>query len=209
MEQERQWLMFFGMTSLIVGIVLFSVVFGGYSSLYRSENRIKASKELLTDACQTRLDVFSQIIKSLDTQEHQTLLLKLKQTNKEAILILKQVIKQTSPLDNALTLKFENSQKTLTSDLVKLYLLLNKAKGKNDQDAKALIIIKKEFFPAQDILFVSVARYNKEVVYFNYRVTIFPVYLIAKLFGFDKSQYFKLTQEFFLPAKETFINPKA
>ena len=65
----KQWLQFVWFSLILVGIILTSVVFGGYSSLNRSEGRIEITKELLLDACQSRLDLLPQLLDYLQESE--------------------------------------------------------------------------------------------------------------------------------------------
>ena len=53
-------------------------------------------------------------------------------------------------------------------------------------------------------MFVEKVKYNTEVRYFNRRTKIFPGFLIARLFGFDKSKYFEVSKDLFLGADKTF-----
>jgi LemA protein len=195
----RQWLKFAGMCSVVIGIVIFCVIFGGYSSLHRSQQRIEASKELVTNACQSKLDLLSQLLNSLKNSEYQKKIPDLKQTGKNTNKILRQVISQKTPLDKTLTLKFEASQEVLTSDLTKLFSQLDQSPDKSN--AVGFQAHKKQFSVAQNNLFAAKITYNKEVTYFNTRTKIFPGFLIAKLFGFNKIKYFKLSENSFLPSR--------
>ncbi|MCK5311052.1 MAG: LemA family protein [Desulfobacteraceae bacterium] len=198
----KQLLQFLGFSLVLVVIILSSVVFGGYSSLHRSEGRIEITKELLLNACQSRLDLLPQLLDYLQESEQKEILAKLKQTGKEAGIVLRHAVSQKAPLDNALTRKLETSQVSLTKELTKAFLKLDQSKSKNNTELfKA---IKQQFVSAQDKLFVEKLKYDTEVRYFNRRTKIFPGFLIAKLFGFDKSKYFELSEDSFLGADKTF-----
>ncbi|MCK5099276.1 MAG: LemA family protein [Desulfobacteraceae bacterium] len=198
----KQWLHFFGFFSVLVVIILCSVVFGGYSSLHRSEGRIEITKDRFLNACQSKLDLLPQLLDSVQESESKETLAKLKQTSKEAGIVLHHAVSQKPPLDRVLTLKLETSQYALTKELVKLFLKLEQSKNKSDTES--LKAIKKQFFSAQNKVYTAKAVYNTEVVYFNRRTNIFPGFLIAKLFGFNKSEYFELSKDSFLQADRVF-----
>ena len=198
----KQWMNFVWFSLILVGIILASVIFGGYSSLHRSEGRIEITKDRFLNACQSKLDLLPQLIDSLQKSESKETLAKLKQTSKEADIVLLHAIALKSPLDRVLTLKLETSQDALTKELVKLFLKLEQSKNKSDTES--LKAIKKQLFSAQDKVYTARTVYNTEVSYFNRRTNIFPGFLIAKLFGFNKSEYFELSKDSFLQADRVF-----
>ncbi len=199
----KQWMNFVWFSLVLVGIILASVIFGGYSSLHRSEGRIDITKEFFLGSCQSRLDLLPQLLDFLKESEAKEMLTKLKQTGKEANTVLHHAVSQKSPLDRVLTLKLEKSQSALTKELIKTFLKLEQ-QSNSKKSTEAFQTIKKQFFSAQDKMFVERVRYNTEVRYFNRRTKIFPGFLIAKLFGFNKSEYFELSKDLFLGADKTF-----
>ncbi|MCD4743052.1 MAG: LemA family protein [Desulfobacteraceae bacterium] len=198
----KQWLQFFWFSLVLTAIILFSVVFGGYSSLHRSEGRIETTKVLFLNACQSKLDLLPQLLDSIKESEHKEILVKLKKTSKEAVAVLEHAISQESPLDRTITLRLETSQEALTKELAKLFAKLDQSQNKGNTDSYKTI--KKQLFAAQDKVFYEKTRYNTEVLYFNSRTKIFPGFLIAKIFGFDKSKYFELSKDLLLGADRTF-----
>ena len=198
----KQWMNFVWFSLVLVGIILSSVVFGGYSSLHRAEGRIDITKELFLNACQSRLDLLPPLLDFLKENEATEMLAKLKQTGQEAGIVLRHAISRKSSLSHPATRKLEISQTALTKELVKIFLALDQSKSK--QNIESFKTIKEQFFSAQNKLFVERTKYNTEVRYFNRRTKIFPGYIIAKLFGFDKSEYFELSQDLFLGADRTF-----
>jgi len=196
------WLKLAAGCSVLMGIILFSVIMGGYSSFWRSQNRIKASMSLLTDICQKRLDLLPELLEITKKNMAPSSLPPINQTAEKASILLKQVISYQQPLEKNLIEEFEISQTKLTLELVQLFTQLQTSLDKNA--VKQFSTLKKEFYTAQDNLFVAMKKYNKEVDYFNTRTTVFPVFLIAKLFGFNKIKYIDISKEGFLPAQETF-----
>ncbi len=195
------WVKIAAICSVLMGIVLFCVIFGGYSSLYRAQNRIETSKEFLTNVCQVRLNFLPQLSDTIKTSENKKIVAELHHTSENTQKILQQIISTKTPLNNALTLQLETSQQALTLHLANLLLQLDQSMDKNNNPFQA---IKKQLFLAQNTLFVSKRRYNKEITYFNTRTTAFPGVLIAKLFGFNKIKYFKLSEGSLLPSDKVF-----
>ena len=187
---------------VFVGIILTSVIFGGYSSLHRSEGRIDFTKELFLKACQSKLDLLPQLLDYLQKSEPKETHAKLELTGKEAGIVLHSAVVQKAPLNNALTLKLEASQLALTKELAEVFLKLERSKNKSNTES--LKAIKQQFFSSQDKLFTAKVHYNTEVRYFNRRTKIFPGFLIAELFGFNNSEYFELSNDSFLGADRTF-----
>lgn len=198
----KQWMYFVWFSLVFVGIILTSVIFGGYSSLHRSEGRIDITKDLLLQACQSKLDLLPQLLDYLQKSEHKEAHAKLEVAGKEAGTVLHSAVFQKAPLDHALTLKLEASQLSLTKELSELFEKFDSSKNKNNTES--LKAIKQQFFSAQDKVFTAKVQYNREVRYFNRRTNIFPGFLIAKLFGFDDSEYFELSKDSFLGADRTF-----
>ena len=199
-----QWLKFTAFWSVFIGIVLFCVILGGYSSFWRSQSRIETSKSFLTDACQKRLDLLPGLIEMAENCDARTSIPKITQTAENATIILKQVIFQKKLLENTLIKEFEMSQARLTSQLKDLLTQTETCLDKNYSNRFAAL--KQRLNSAQDNLFVAEKTYNDEVNYFNTSATAFPSFLIAKLFGFNKIKYIKISKDLFLPARETFTS---
>lgn len=196
------WLKFAGICSVVMGIVLFCIIFGGYSSFLRSQNRIEASKALLTDACQKRFDLVPGLIEMIKKSRVKISIPEINRTTEKATVILQQVISHKTPMENELMKDFELSQTQLTFQVKEVLSQLEASVDKNSSEQfKAL---KNQFNTAQDNLFVIQKRYNKEVTYFNVRTRVFPGFLIAKLFGFNKIHYTGISKDLFLPAQKTF-----
>lgn len=198
----RRWFQFFGFCFLFFGIVLFCVVLGGYTSFWRSQNRIEASKALLTEACQKRLALLPGLIEIAKKSKTQTDRPRINQTVQKADKILQLVISQKTPLEKELIKEFEISQSKLTRQLKDLFTRWEGSPDKNQ--SKQFDALRDLFFTAQNNLFVARQRYNDEVNYFNTRTTAFPAFLFAKLFGFDKMEYIEISKDLFLPAQKIF-----
>ncbi len=188
---------FIGFCLVTLGIILFCVVLGGYTSFWRAQNRIKASIEYLTDACKYRVDLLPEFVEMAKKTEPQASILVLNQTIEKTKSILQQVIPQKKPLENDLIKKLEISQEELTRQLKDLLPQLEISLDK--KDSQQFKDFKKEFISLQDHLFVTRKRYNDEVDYFITRTIEFPSSVFAKLFGFNKLNYIKISKDVLLP----------
>ena len=197
-----QKLMFFGFCSVFTVIILFCVLAGGYTSFWRSKNRIEGSKSLLTDACRKRLDLVPDLIEITPKNNPQNPLQQIDQIAQKAAKILPHVISQHTPLEKALIKDFEISQLQLTTHLKEVFIQLEASLDK--KQSGQFSDIKNQFYSAQNNLFVAGQRYNDEVNYFNIRKEAFWTSFIANLFGFNKLNYINISTDLFLPAKVTF-----
>ncbi|MBU8911701.1 MAG: LemA family protein [Desulfobacterales bacterium] len=195
-------LQLFGFCSVLTAIILFCVLAGGYTSFWRSKNRIEASKSLLTDACQKRLDLLPELIEISRKSKTQTSGSKMDRTAQKAAKVLQLVSLQETPLENNLIKEFEISQSNLTFQIREVFAQLETSLDKNH--SKQFSDLKEPFFAAQNNLFVTGNRYNDEAKYFNARKEAFWTSFIAKLFGFNKLYYIEISKDLFLPAKATF-----
>ncbi|MFO7749251.1 MAG: LemA family protein [Desulfobacteraceae bacterium] len=195
------WLKITALCSVIMGIVLFCMIFGGYSSFYRSQNRIENSRKILANACQQRLDLLPQLSATLAPGTDDPIIKNLKQAGKTAQTILNRVASREPPLDKKLTLKLEESQDALAKEIVTVFSTL-------DQTGRELPVIQERFYTAQNHLFMAKRKYNDEVNYFKTRTKAFPGVFMAKMFGFNKIDYFMLSENSLLPAASTFAAKK-
>jgi LemA protein len=196
-------LKFTGLCGIVMAIILFCVVVGGYSSISRSQSRIKASKGFLTDACQKRQDLLPKLIKITNKTSQKDAIQKIEKSAQKADSILKEVISHDPPVEAHLIKEFEISQETVAKQLSALFNALEPKL--NALDLKEFSALKNEFNSAQDYLFVTKKRYNSEVKYFNNRTKIFPGFLIAKMFGFNQLEYTGIAKDKFLSGEKTFL----
>lgn len=197
-----QWLKFLGFSSILVGIILICVIFGGYSSLHRSEGRIESSKELLLETCQKRLGLIPKLLAILQEDEYRETIGKLNKTEEIAKTVLDRLVLLKSPLSESITLELETTQNALTKELANVFLKREQSAIKYNKEE--FNVIKKEFFASQNKLSIAKSRYNTEVKYFETRTKIFPGFIIAKLFGFNELKYYELSDDSFLEAESSF-----
>jgi len=186
------------------GIILFSVIFGGYSSLYRAENRARDAKIWVTVECQKQLDLIPDLISLARKTDdfnpsgpNQADLKKIEQTALKHKAILTQITSRKSPLEKELVLTFEQSQVQLSREIISL---INGIKKDNKLGAsQEFQTLEKKFNDLEITVFYHSHQYNKEAIYFNYRKSIFPGFLIAKLFGYDEIYIYEISTELFKP----------
>jgi LemA protein len=193
-------------STIFFGIILFSVIFGGYSSLYRAQNRVRDAKLLVTVECQKQLDLLPGLISMARKTDdfnpigpNQADLKQIEQTALKHKAILTQIISQKQPMEKELVLTFEQSQIQLSREIIGLINQIKKDKGLGS--SPAFIDLEKKFNDLEITVFYNGTKYNKEAIYFNTRKSIFPGFLIARLFGFDQIFIYELTTERFKPAK--------
>lgn len=187
---------------ITVTIILFCIILGGYTSFWRSENRIEASTSLMIQACQKRLDTIPQLVEIIKKNKNQTFLPDINQAAKKANHILDRVISADQPLGKDLIKEFENSQAKLTFQLKNTFIQLKTSLNK--KDSRQFVDLKKLFFDQQNSLFASRKTYNDEVAYFNTRKKALVISLMAKLFGFNKITYIPISNDVLLPARQIF-----
>jgi len=186
------------------GIILFSVIFGGYSSLYRAENRARDAKILVTVECQKQLDLIPDLISlARKTDNFNRInpnpadLKQIEQTALKHKTILTQITSQKAPLEKELVLTFEQSQVQLSREIIGLINGIKKDnKLRSSQEFQSL---EKKFNDLEITVFYHSHQYNKEAIYFNYRKSIFPGFLIAKLFGYDEIYIYEISTDLLKP----------
>ncbi len=185
--------------AVFFGIIIFSVIFGGYSSLYRAQNRIADAKGNVIVECWKRQDLIPELIAMAgesDALKDNPHLDEVDGAAKEAKTISEQINSKIIP-EKELIEAFEKSQVQLSQEIISLITGLKKdAKIGKSPDFLAL---EKKFNDLEITVFYKGTRYNKEARYFNTRKVIFPGFLIAKLFGLDQINYFEITTDLFKP----------
>ena len=182
---------------ILLGIVLLSVIAGGFSSLYRAEGRVESAKVLLMDTCRERL----ALLPSLTTFQESKSIRSGSATWDQDIEITKQMItkltNQKEPLGENQTKVFETLQNNIGLAIKDTLLKLD-AEYSQEKNRK-FELFKKDLSKNQDELFFGKQKYNYEVDYFNRRVKTFPLFIVAKLFNFDGIVYYRLSAHSFLP----------
>ena len=189
---KNPWLTFACICSVVLVIVLFSVVFGGYSSFLRSQSRVVTARGLLIDQSRNQLDLAKELTalpgSPADARPHLL----------DAVGICTQVLDRMetseSPLAQQLISEYEAAQ-IRVNEAVNIFL--HEAKITEN-------ITLNQVNEMETQVFIAGRRYNKEARYFNTRTQVFPGFLIARIFGFDKVYYTEIAVDLLNP-----LNPLA
>ena len=186
---DRPWFVLTAMCAFVSLIVLFCVIFGGYSSLLRSQNRIQAA--------------FNHIL--LQVEDHYQLNRRVQSIVNPKTEIPVKAPEPTVAIATMLSI-LEQADQPLTPDQVKLLPRLQDQLTQDFQRLKAMPK-PKALSPPQTLLvrtldsqkekidngiLSAVFRYNKEARYFNARAHSFPVKYIARLFSLDQIGYLEI-----------------
>jgi len=192
-------------SAVFCGIILFSVVFGGYSSLYRAENRARDAKIKVTIECQKQLDLLPDLIamvRKTDSNLDQAKLDQLEQAALETKTILTRINSVIAPLEKELILAFERSQIHLSQQIIgRINGLKELKKDAVLTSSQAFIDLEKKFNDLEITVFYHSHQYNKQARYFNTRKSIFPGFLIAKLFGLEETYIYEINTDLLKPEK--------
>ena len=185
---KNPWFAFAGICSLVLAIVMFSVVFGGYSSLIRAQKRIEAMEGHLQEQCRIQLDDARSLLADLESGGRN-------QADLAGALdayadILDRLDKKTSPLPPDLISGYGAVQIRLNHSLTDVIRELKTSAGATDMEDAV-----KKLTDQEATVFVTGKRYNKEARYFNTRTTVFPGFIIAKLFNLDELRYHEIPLE--------------
>ncbi len=197
---KRPWFSLSVFGAVFFGIILFSVIFGGYSSLYRAQNRIGDAKGNVIVECWKRQELIPELVAMASESEvlKDIALDQMDGAAKEAKTISERINSKPIP-EKELIEAFEKSQIRLSQEVIRLVTGLKK-------DAKigkspVFLTLEKKFNDFEITVFYKGTRYNKEARYFNTRKSIFPGFLVAKLFGLDKINYVEITTDLLKPEK--------
>jgi LemA protein len=186
--------------TVIMGIILISMVFGGYSSFVRAEQRIVGTKAVLTDYCRERMSLLAQLDGFLRERDIPRNSIIMADTLRQAGTILDKVEQAESPLDRQTVHEFEASQSALGEYLRESFSRLPRLT--DEKSSGRLAELRRQLAQAQDNIYVAHRNYLEEIDYFNMRLESFPVAYVARLFGFDKVEYYPPSEQAFLPARK-------
>jgi LemA protein len=186
--------------AVLMAIILICMVFGGYSSFVRAEQRIVGTKAVLTDFCRERMSLLSQLDGFLRQRNIPQGSIITADTLQQAGAILDKIKGSESPLDQQTIHEFEASQRALGEYLRESFNRLPEIADGQSRDRVAEL--RRQLVQAQDNIYVAHRNYLEEIDYFNSRLESFPVAYIARLFGFDQSGYYPPSEQAFLPARK-------
>lgn len=189
---KKEWYTLAGICSVVLGIVLFSVIMGGYTSLIRAQSRINAAKKMMTEECDKQLKLLPDLMSLAGDSAPPDLVRQIEETAGQIPPLLTDINADKAPLDPGLVKAFEGLQTRLSRDTS---ILVREIQAGN------------ETVKQYEELMLSAAyitkRYNKEVRYFNGRKTVFPGFVVAKLFGLDALHFPEIAPDSFNTGRDS------
>ncbi|WP_022668900.1 LemA family protein [Desulfospira joergensenii] len=199
MEEElstkKPWMMFAGICSVVIGIVLLCVIMGGYTSLLRAKSRVNAAKLQWTKECAQRSEMVKALSDMARTSMDPESVDKVLENERQASVVLDRMNEIETPLDPELILDFKASQTRITQDISQLVLELEQ--NNSVRDSKSYQDLVTSIREHQEILFYAGRRYNKDARYFNQRKTVFPGFFVAKWFGLAQITFPEIPADIF------------
>jgi hypothetical protein len=175
---KNPWLVFTGLCSVVLVIVMISVIFGSYTSMLRSKNRIQTGKALMVDACLAQLEKIPELVAlAPDPFDGQTLS-RIDDQAAQLHTLLAGFQSLDAPLDPELVARFEDTQSRLAKDL---HILTRQIGTTHPRVREMADLYLKTIYAAK--------RYNKETAYFNNRKTVFPGMFTAGWFNLDELDF--------------------
>ncbi|MFO7913817.1 MAG: hypothetical protein R6V15_16810 [Desulfotignum sp.] len=175
---KNPWLIVTGLFSVALAIVLFCVIFGSYTSMLRSKNRINTGKDLMVSACMDQLDLIPKLVSRAPETIPPGVISRIEENAGQIQAILTRFQASDAPLDPELVTAFEATQALLAKDMDSL----TAAMGKNHT-------LSTEMTDLYMKIIYSAKRYNKEAAYFKMRKNVFPGFLTAGWFNLDHLEF--------------------
>lgn len=179
---KRPWINFIGICTLVLGIVLFCVVFGGYSSLHRSRNRIHTVHQMLTEQCAAQVALAKRMAQTDGSDRFRDLTPTLSRNARKLKAVLLRMTVSQDPMPVDLIQDFEIAQADLHRQLSALITQIKTDRIFSPEEIKDM---EKRQAETNTAVVVMIRQYNKEARYFNSRSRQFPGMLIARLFNMD------------------------
>ncbi|MFN2436925.1 MAG: hypothetical protein ABR513_07535 [Desulfotignum sp.] len=185
---KHPWLTFAGLCAIVLAIVMVCVIFGSYTSMLRSKNRVHKGKELMVMACENQLDQIPDLValtKGADTAPVRS---RIHDTIEQIRTLLDQFRTPDTPPDPDLVLMFEQAQSRLAKDLDALARAIGTTHPRVQETADRYL---ETIYAAR--------RYNKEAVYFDSRKKVFPGMFTSEWFNLDSLRFPKIDLTCFEP----------
>lgn len=175
---KKPWLIFAGLCSVALSIVLFCVIFGSYTSMLRSKNRINAGKNLMVTACMDQLHLVTKLVsKAPETIAGQEIS-RIEENARQLQAILTRFQASDAPIDPDLVAAFEDTQGRLAKTMDSLTAEMGKEHPLSTEMADLYLNT-----------IYSTRRYNKEAAYFKKRKTVFPGFFTSRWFNLDHLEF--------------------
>lgn len=185
---KNPWLIFAGLCSVVLAIVMICVIFGSYTSMLRSKNRVHKGKELMIMACENQLDRIPGMVALATGDDLAPVRSRIHDTIEEIRTLLDQFRTPDTPLDPELLRMFEQAQSRLAKDLDALAREIGTPHPRVQETADRYL---KTIYAAR--------RYNTEAAYFDSRKKVFPGMFTSEWFNLDTLQFPKIDLTCFDP----------
>ncbi len=184
---KKPWLTFAGLCAVVLAIVMICVIFGSYTSMLRSKNRVNTARTMLATDCMAELDLVPVLLSRTQDNLDPGMISRITANAEQAKKTVSWFQSPDSPPDEGQFLEFEAVQTRLAADIQAMVQAL-------DQDSLA-----KTAADLRQKTIYSAKRYNREVQYFTTRKSIFPGFLTARWFNLDKVSFPEIDINCFLP----------
>ncbi len=168
---KKPWLTFAGLCAVVLAILMFCVIFGSYTSMLRSKNRVHKATELMITACETQLDPIPALVALAKGADAAPIRTRIHDTEEQIRTLLDRFRTPDTPLDPDLVHIFEQAQSRLAKDLDALARRIGPTHPRVQETADRYL----------ETLYAA-RRYNKEAAYFDNRKKVFPGMFTAKWF---------------------------
>ncbi|MGM0394787.1 MAG: hypothetical protein ACQEQ5_10155 [Thermodesulfobacteriota bacterium] len=185
---KHPWLTFTGLCAIVLAIVMVCVIFGSYTSMLRSKNRVHKGKELMIMACENQLDQIPGLVALAKGDDAAPVRSRIHDTIEQIRTLLDQFRTSDTPLDPDLVRIFEQAQSRLAKDLDALARAIGTAHPRVQETADRYL---ETIYAAR--------RYNKEAVYFDNRKKVFPGMFTSEWFNLGSLQFPKIDLTCFDP----------
>lgn len=175
---KKPWLIFAGLCTVVFAIVMICVIFGSYTSMLRSKNRVQAGKGLMITACENQLEQIPDLLSLAPGTGAAPSVSRIHGTMEQIRTLLARFQTSDIPLDPNLVSVFEQAQSRLAKDLDTLARNIGTSHPRVQETANQYL---KTIY--------AVRQYNREAAYFDSRKKVFPGMFTAKWFHLNDLHY--------------------
>jgi LemA protein len=185
---KHPWLTFTGLCAVVLAIVMICVIFGSYTSMLRSKNRVHAAENLVVTACLNQLGLIQELLSVAPESVDPQIRSRIGDASEQLQTVLIRLQASEAPLDPDLVTEFEQTHSRLAMDLDTLARNIGNTHPRVREMADLYL---KTIYAAR--------RYNKEVTYFHTRKKVFPGMFTAGWFNLDTLRFPEIDPTCFEP----------
>ncbi len=175
---KKPWLIFAGLCAVVLAIVMICVIFGSYTSMLRSKNRVQTGKDLMITAFEDQLDQIPDLLSAASGMDTASNISRIHDIMEQIRTLLLRFQASDAPLDPERVSMFEQAQSRLAEDLDALAREIGTSHPRVQETAAQYL---KTIY--------AVRQYNREAAYFDRRKKVFPGMFTAKWFDLNHLQY--------------------